>query len=87
MTCRYIAVLSSQITVTSINLNINGLSDLATKPVGIFQVSCWLVVIMTHDAQTDVPDVKKGMMVELAAYGMYVWYPVLTSGDSRHCST
>lgn len=35
--CRYIAVLSSQLTVTSINLNIRGLSDLLSKPVGIFQ--------------------------------------------------
>lgn len=33
----YIAVLSSQLTVTSINLNINGLADLLSKPVGIFE--------------------------------------------------
>lgn len=30
-------MLSSQLTVTSINMNINGLTDLAAKPVGIFE--------------------------------------------------
>ncbi|KAJ9511388.1 hypothetical protein QJQ45_029798 [Haematococcus lacustris] len=32
----YIAVLASQLTVNSINTNINGISDLVNKPVGIF---------------------------------------------------
>ncbi len=35
--CRYIAVLSSQLTVNSINLNVRGLTDLINKPVGIFE--------------------------------------------------
>ncbi len=30
-------MLSSQLTVTSINLNVRGLSDLISKPVGIFE--------------------------------------------------
>ncbi|GFH32685.1 uncharacterized protein HaLaN_31943, partial [Haematococcus lacustris] len=34
----YIAVLASQLTVNSINTNINGISDLVNKPVGIFVV-------------------------------------------------
>ncbi len=33
----YIAVLSSQLTVTSINLNLNSLNDLTSKAVGIFE--------------------------------------------------
>lgn len=35
--CRYIAVLSSQMTVKTINFSIQGLGDLYNKPVGIFE--------------------------------------------------
>ncbi|KAJ9519137.1 hypothetical protein QJQ45_007692 [Haematococcus lacustris] len=33
----YIAVLASQLTVNSINMNINGINDLISKPLGIFE--------------------------------------------------
>ncbi|GFH09629.1 uncharacterized protein HaLaN_04807 [Haematococcus lacustris] len=90
---RYIATLASQLTVTTINLKVNGLSDVINKPVGIFEADVdnfkrfnldFAVPLPWNDAQDEVnmiAQLRSGIVQALILDAPFVEYHAAESCD------